>query len=48
MRPKKRLKSKSKKLDKVQPPVVEKEREGNSMDFGGIESRDLKKNLGCG
>jgi len=47
MRPKKKLKSKSTKAAKVQPSIVEKEPD-NPMDFGGIESRDLKKNLGCG
>jgi hypothetical protein len=47
MRPKKKLKSKSTKAVKAQP-VVEKEKPDNPMDFGGIEPRDLKKNLGCG
>jgi hypothetical protein len=48
MRPKKKLKSKSPKAAKVQPSVPEKEKSDNPMDFGGIEPRDLKKNLGCG
>ena len=48
MRPKKKLKSKSSKAAKVQSPVVEKEKSDNPMDFGDIEPRDLKKNLGCG
>jgi len=48
MRPKKKSKSNSSKAAKVQPPVVEKEKSDNPMDFGGIAPGDLKKNLGCG
>jgi hypothetical protein len=48
MRSKKKLKSTSPKAATVRPPIVEKEKADNPMDFGGIEPRDLKKNLGCG
>ncbi|WP_276368345.1 hypothetical protein [Chryseolinea sp. H1M3-3] len=42
-----RSKSPNKKVVKVEPPPTTQEPDSNSMDFGGIPNRDLKKNMGC-
>jgi hypothetical protein len=38
----------AKKASKVNKKPELKEEETNPMDFGGLPSRNLKKNLGCG
>jgi len=44
----KKNKVKSKKIEKAKLPQEEREEDSASVNFGGIPSRDLKKNLGCG
>jgi hypothetical protein len=40
-------KEKAKTVEKKQPPEQEAEKD-DAFDFGGLPTRNLKKNLGCG
>jgi hypothetical protein len=47
----KKSEAKSGGIDKAKPPLVNLPapiQEDDTFDFGGLPSRDLKKNLGCG